>query len=246
MNLKEGGNAFADVVPFDHKKIPAIVKKINKILDKVNTKAYPIGSGATPTPGKQSGDLDMIVDANTLIKYFDSPDVKDVRKKLRAMYDAEGFQTSQSGISVHVRTEIDGEAHQVDIMVIPNAKNIAKFHTHDIPQDSPYKGLNKQLAMAYLAKKKNMLWSAFQGLFSRTDTGSKGELVTDDIDQIAKMLIGPAAKAKDLGSVETIMAAMDPQDAQQMITDLKVDPSWKEKVSESAELKRIKHLSGIV
>jgi hypothetical protein len=245
MMIVEGGNAFPDVEPFDHSEIKAILATVNKTLSSTGARAIPIGSGASPVKGKQSGDLDIIVDQAALADHYNIKEPSSLRKALRADFNAAGLQTSQSGISVHVRVPLGKKAHQVDIMVVPNAENTAKFHTHDIPQDSPYKGLNKQLAIAYLAKKKNMLWSAFQGLFSRTDTGSKGELVTDNIDQIAKMLIGPAAKAKDLGSVEAIMAAMDPQDAQQMLTDLKADPSWKEKVSESAELKRIKQLSGL-
>ena len=60
--LEEGGNVFDDVVPFDHKKIPAIMKAVNSVLSKAGTKAIPIGSGASPRPGKVSGDLDMIVD----------------------------------------------------------------------------------------------------------------------------------------------------------------------------------------
>jgi hypothetical protein len=246
MILLEGGNAFPDVEPFDHSEIKTILATVNKTLSPTGARAIPIGSGATPVKGKQSGDLDVIVDQAALADHYNIKDPKSLRKALRADFDAAGLQTAQSGISVHVRVPVGKSAHQVDIMVVPNAENTAKFHTHDIPQDSPYKGLNKQLAMAYLAKKKNMLWSAFQGLFARDDKGKKADLVTDNIDEIAKLLIGPNARAKDLGSVESIMSALDPQEAEQMISDLKADPSWRERKTESVELVRIKQLSGLV
>ena len=47
--LKEGGNIFPDSVSFDHAKIPALMKQINSVLAKTESKAIPIGSGATPT-----------------------------------------------------------------------------------------------------------------------------------------------------------------------------------------------------
>jgi hypothetical protein len=247
MILKEGGNAFADAVPFDHKKIPAITKQINKILDKAKARAYPIGSGATPTPGKQSGDLDMIVDADLLADHFQSTDIKDVRKQLRAMFDAAGFQTTQSGVSVHVRAEVSGEAHQVDIMVVKDAARAAGFHTHEIPQGSPYKGVHKQIMIANLAKEQNLLWSAYEGLYTRDDKGKKNQLLTNDLDDIAKTLLGDGAKGSDLGSVEAILAKLPKDRADKIMQTLSQDPSWTKSLkTESLEVRRLKQLSGLV
>jgi hypothetical protein len=228
--LHEGGNVFDGTVGFDHEMIPGIMKVINGVLQKVNAQAIPIGSGATPTPGKVSGDLDMIVDVNQLRQEYDmldSPD-KDIRKKLRQTFDMAGLETAQSGTSVHVKVPMGDHAHQVDIMVVPNAANAAKFHTHTIPQGSKWKGVNKQIAMAYLAKKQNMLWSPYQGLFSRDANGKKADLVTDNIDQVAKALLGPNASGKDIGSVEAIMAALGKEAGEAMLADLRSDPNWKE------------------
>ena len=228
--FKEGGNIFPNSVSFDHKMIPGIMKVINGVLQKVNAQAIPIGSGATPTPGKVSGDLDMIVDVNQLRQEYDmldSPD-KDIRKKLRQTFDMAGLETAQSGTSVHVKVPMGDHAHQVDIMVVPNAANAAKFHTHTIPQGSKWKGVNKQIAMAYLAKKQNMLWSPYQGLFSRDANGKKADLVTDNIEQVAKALLGPNASGKDIGSVEAIMAALGKEAGEAMLADLRSDPNWKE------------------
>ena len=75
--LREGGKVFPDAIPFDHDMIPGIMKSINGVLTKTGSKALPIGSGATPTKGKISGDLDMIVDLGQLKQHFDMPDAKD-------------------------------------------------------------------------------------------------------------------------------------------------------------------------
>lgn len=244
--LKEGGNAFPDVEPFDHSIIKDISNQINKVLIKADAKAIPIGSGASPTPGKTSGDLDMIVDADRLANHFKSTELKDVRKQLRAMFDSAGFQTNQSGVSVHVRVPVGNSAHQVDIMIVTKAEKAAKFHTHDIPKGSPFKGVNKQIAMAYLAKKQNLLWSPYEGLWTRGPDGKKSKFYTDDLDKIAKTLLGSKATGKDLGSVEAMMAAMPDNAAQSMLADLRADKNWKElPTKESTEISRILMLSGL-
>jgi hypothetical protein len=222
----EGGNVFADAEPFDHAQIPAIMKQINSIVTKTGTKALPIGSGATPTPGKISGDLDVIIDANALAAFFGAKDAKEVRKSLRALFDQAGFQTGQSGVSVHVRTEVDGAAHQVDIMVVPKAEIAQKFHIHTIPAGSRYKGVHKQLALAALAKEQNLLWSAYEGLYTRGPDGKKNALVTDDLDDVAKTLIGPNASGKDIGSYESILAALPKERAEALQAKLAQDPGW--------------------
>jgi hypothetical protein len=239
-----GGNVFTDTKPFDQRLVKRLTRTVNSVLKSAKTKAIPIGSGATPTPGKMSNDLDLILDQAALSEQYEETNPRQLRRLLRATFEEAGFETAQSGVSVHVKVPLENESYQVDIMVVPNAENTAKFHIHEIPEGSPYKGMNKHLALAYLARQQNMLWSPFQGLYKR-DNGVKGELVTDDADKVAELLIGNKARAKDLSSLESIMAAMDAGLAQQMLTDLKTDPSWKENVVESAELKRIKQLSGL-
>ena len=228
--LKEGGNIFPNSISFDHKMIPGIMKSINNVLTKTGSTAIPIGSGATPTPGQVSGDLDMIVDLDQLKQHFNMEDQKDpvIRKKLRQVFDLAGFNTGQSGTSVHVEVPMGDHTHQVDIMIVPNAQNAAQFHTHTIPQGSKFKGVNKMITLAKLAKNQNMLWSPYQGLFNRDANGKKADLVTDNIDQIAKALLGPNASGKDIGSVEAIMAALGKEKGDALLADLRSDPNWKE------------------
>jgi hypothetical protein len=175
MILLEGGNVFADATPFDHKDVPAILKTVNSALQGTGITAIPVGSAATPTPGKKSGDMDVIVDEKAVLDFFKAKDAKSGRKALNDYIAGKGLETAQSGINVHVRVPIGQEAHQVDVMVSANADKVSKFHKHDIPAGSPYKGVNKQLIMAILAKQKGYMWSAWQGLFSRTPEGKKGD-----------------------------------------------------------------------
>jgi len=228
--FKEGGNIFPNSVSFDHKMIPDIMKTINSVLAKTSSKAIPIGSGATPTPGKVSGDLDMIVDVDQLKQHFNMQDQPDkvIRQKLRQVFDLAGLNTAQSGTSVHVEVPMGDHTHQVDIMVVPNAENAAKFHTHSIPAGSKWKGVNKQIALANIAKSKNMLWSPYQGLFSRDANGKKADLITNNIDEVARTLLGPNATGKDIGSVEQILAALGKEAGDALLADLRNDPNWKE------------------
>lgn len=246
MKLNEGGNIWPDqTTNFDQKIISSIMKPINQVLAKAGAKAIPIGSGATPTPGKMSGDLDMVVDSTTLGKTFGTKNDKDTRIELEKLFQQSGLDTAKTGTSVHVKVPVGNEAHQVDIMVVPNAEHSSQFHVHNIPQGSPYKGVHKQIALAYLAKQKGLLWSPYSGLFSRLPNGKKDPngFVTHDTDGVAKELLGPNATFRDLGSLESIMKVMDPAAAQQMLADLKATNP--DKFTESAELTRIKQLSGL-
>ena len=209
MKLNEGGNIWPDETEdFDHAIIGDMMKQINSVVSKTGAKALPIGSGATPTPGKRSGDLDMIVDAGALLNFFKVKDAKSARVELEKLFQQAGFDTKKTGTSVHVKTKVGGAAQQVDIMVVDNGETAQKFHIHDIPKGSPYKGVHKQILIADLAKSttteqhpEGFKWSAYKGLLDRRDD----TLVSSDLDEIAKILLGGNATAKDLGSVESIV-----------------------------------------
>lgn len=243
MILNEGGNVFANAEPFDHKDVPAILKTVNGALEGTGIRAIPVGSAATPTPGKQSGDMDVIVDEKAVLDYFQAKDAKTGRKALNDYIKSKGLETAQSGINVHVNVPVGDQHHQVDIMVTANADRVSKFHTHNIPQGSPYKGVNKQLMLAILAKSKGYMWSAWQGLFARTPEGKKGDFVTDDLDQIAEILTGQG-DAGVLGSVESILSALPKDEAAALLDRAKQDPNWKE-AQPKEDVLRLKQLSGL-
>jgi hypothetical protein len=228
MILNEGGNVFATAEPFDHKDVPSILKTVNAALDGTGIRAIPVGSAATPTPGKQSGDMDVIVDEKAVLDFFKAKDAKTGRKALNDYIAGKGLETAQSGINVHVNVPVGKSHHQVDIMVTANADRVSKFHTHNIPQGSPYKGVNKQLMLAILAKSKGYMWSAWQGLFARDENGKKADFVTDDLDKIAEILTGKGS-ADVLGSVESILSALPQDQANALLARAKEDPNWVEK-----------------
>jgi hypothetical protein len=232
MILTEGGNVFANAVPFDHKDVPAILKTVNNALRGTGIEVIPVGSAASPKPGKKSGDMDVLADEAAVMSYFKAKDAKTARKALNDYISAKGLETAQTGINVHVNAPVGSEHHQVDIMVTANAPQIAKFHTHEIPAGSPYKGVNKQLLMAFLAKDKGYMWSAWQGLFDRDAAGKKAEFVTDDLTKIAEILTGQS-DANVLGSVESILAALPQDQAAELLARGRADPNWKEIKQES-------------
>lgn len=239
-----GGKVFQGTSDFDHAVIGQILKTVNKSLEGTGITAIPVGSAATPTPGKRSGDLDVIVDAGAVNNYFDVRNAKDGRKMLNDFIAKKGFETAQTGTNVHVRAPVGGESHQVDIMVVDNAPTVAKFHTHDIPGGSPYKGIHKQLAIAKIAKNKGLLWSAWKGLFKRNDKGKAGDFISSDLDVIASTLLGDGATAKDLGSLESILATMPSAEADALMQELEADKNWTV-VRENAQLDRIITLAGL-
>ena len=64
------------------------------------------------------------------------------------------------------------------------------------------------MMMNALASSQGMLWSPDEGLYARDQLGKKSEFISDDLDEIAKQLLGKHAQAKDLGSVESILNAI--------------------------------------
>ena len=62
-----GGKVFNGTNDFDHNAIEELLDLVNnKILKNTGIECIPVGSAATPTPGKRSGDLDVIVDEKSV------------------------------------------------------------------------------------------------------------------------------------------------------------------------------------
>jgi hypothetical protein len=223
-----GGNVFKDAEPFDHSKVELIECLIFPVLDKLRVAAFPIGSTARPTPGRISGDYDVIVDERPLASSLKETNPKKLRKLLRDKFIEAGFETALNGVSVHVRVPDGEHAYQVDVIVVPNARQISEFHIHNIPEGSPYKGTNKHIALCYLARKQNLLWSCFQGLYSRDENDKRGDLITFYIDQVSYVLLGANSTRESMGSLEGILAALPEDEAAAMMEVIVNDPKWKE------------------
>ena len=226
--LMEGGNIWDDCEPFDQSKAPQIEAQLERYLRGTGLKVHRIGSGATPTPGVMSGDLDVMVDLDTAAQFFNEEDPKKIRINLEKYLNDKGLETKRIAVTVHVRLPFGSTCHQVDIKVVRNAANVHKFHVHQIPQGSSYKGVHKQMIMNALASSQNMLWSPDEGLYARDQQGKKADLISTDLDEIARYLIGPRANARSLGSVESIMAALPDAATRQKIYSLATSgQSWK-------------------
>lgn len=225
-----GGNAFKDVTPFEHEQIPNIVKQINSVLNQTGAQALPIGSCASPSPGKISGDMDVILDADVLANYFCENTLKTVRRNLKDLFDSAGMETTLSGVSVHVRVELEDSAHQVDLMIVPDAETAQQFHIHDIPEGSPYKGVHKHMALSQLARDHGLLWSPYEGLWTRGADNKKNKFYANDLDTIAKTLLGPATVADDLSSLDSMLARL-PNQGKQLMQCLEQDPVFCKKLS---------------
>ena len=234
MILIEGGNIWPESEPFDQAIAPELDQATDRLLQGTGLKVHVIGSAATPTPGKMSGDLDVMTDMDLVKKFFDIPKMKklaDEDKAARQALDdyltSKDVKTYKAGVTVHILLPFQGKFHQVDIKVVRKAEKVAAFHRHKIPAGSPYKGVNKQMMMNSLASSQGLLWSPDEGLYKRDEQGKKADFLSDDLDEIAQYLLGKGANADSLGSVESILAAIPDEAKRNEIFDkARSSASW--------------------
>jgi len=205
MQINEGGNIFknADGVPETQRINQTDVKPTVAWLEAVT--GLPLldnmlgSTGLKPT----SGDLDLAVDAGAVSK-------EQLFKQLSDYVAAQGENPKnwvrRSGISVHFKTPIAGRANtgfvQTDFMFVQKP-NFSKFVLRQ-DQDSDFKGATRNVLINSMAKSLGYKLNQNTGIENR----ATGELISDDPDQIAKMLLNTRATAADLGSVERIVAAL--------------------------------------
>ena len=167
-----------------------------------------------------SGDVDVFIDTDKIKAKLGLPaDAEDkaVRVALAGVMSKQ-FPTTQIGKNVHIGlptgTEIQGlpAYFQVDLMTMKNAHAIGRHHEHDYSRkDSPYKGVDQQLAVSSLVNTipghppKTFQYDGFGGALKNRATG---EVITHDIDELAKIILGPNATGDDLGSPESIIDAV--------------------------------------
>ena len=205
--LKEGGNVFKGA------KGEALTQRINQtdvkptlawleqMLPGLDVQGNTLGStGIKDT----SGDLDVAVDSNQLTKL-------QLSTRLQQWAQSHGFKpeeyVKQTGAGVHFKTPIAGNPSkgyvQTDFMFL---KNIpwSKFVLGAMPADSQYKGRERNVLMNSLAKAQGYKLNQIAGIADRTTN----EIISDDPDQVAKMLLNKQATRADLASVESILSAL--------------------------------------
>jgi hypothetical protein len=162
-------------------------------------------TGIKPT----SGDLDVAVDSSQLTKL-------QLTTRLQQWAQSHGFKpedyVKQTGAGVHFKTPIAGTPAkgyvQTDFMFL---KNIpwSKFVLGPVPADSQYKGRERNILMNSMAKALGYKLNQLAGIADRTTN----EIITDDPDQVAKLLLNKSATRDDLASVESILAALEKDSA---------------------------------
>lgn len=157
---------------------------------------------------ESSGDLDLQIDATQITK-------EQLIERLRVWAQQQGVEPQRyikkSGISVHFLTAIGGDPGrgfvQTDFM-FANKPRWNQFVLRSDPA-SDYKGALRNIMINSMAKSMGYKLNQNDGIANR-DTN---DIITDDPDAVAKLLLNPTASAKDLYSVESIMRAlkMDPK-----------------------------------
>ena len=203
MNIMEGGNVFKD-----EKKIP-VTQRINKAdvvptlkwLEKVIN--WPLVNYMLGTTGNKetSGDLDVAIDQNKVTK-------DEMVNRLTKWCEENGLNPKgyikKTGINVHFKTPINGDPKngfvQTDLM-FGNPKWM-KWGLRGAADNSPFKGMHRNIVINSMAKPNGYSWSGAAGLKDRETK----KVVTHDPNKVAKLLLGPTATMADLESVETIVA----------------------------------------
>ena len=207
MNILEGGNVFKDA---DNR---ALTQRINQtdvkptlawleqMLPDLDLQNNTLGStGIKDT----SGDLDIAIDANKISK-------EQLEQQLKQWAVSQGFKPEdyvrKSGSAVHFLTPIDGRPDrgyvQTDFMFMKDVP-WSKFVLGAMPADSKHKGRERNVLMNSIAKSMGYKLNQNSGIADRTTN----ELITNDPDKVAKLLLNRTATRQDLASVETILQAL--------------------------------------
>jgi hypothetical protein len=207
MNLNEGGNVFKDtegrpvtqrINQTDVKTTLSWLEQMLPGLDLQNNTLGSTGIKAT------SGDLDLAIDSSQVSK-------EQLETRLKQWALSHGFKPEEwvkkTGNQVHFKTPINGRPDQgfvqTDFMFLTNIP-WSKFTLGAMPVDSQYKGVERNVLINSIAKGLGYKLNMIDGIFNR----ATNEFLTDNPDQVAKMLLNKRATRADLASVETILAAL--------------------------------------
>lgn len=216
-----GGNVFKDpdnrglTQRINQTDVKPTLAWLEQMLPGLDLQGNTLGStGINPT----SGDIDIAVDPEQVTKL-------QLMTRLQQWATSHGFKpedyVKQTGAGVHFKTPIVGNPAngyvQTDFMFL---KNIpwSKFVLGPMPSDSKYKGKERNVLMNSIAKAMGYKLNQIAGIADRANN----EIITDDPDAVAKLLLNRTATRQDLASVESILQALstDPQ-REQKIADFK-------------------------
>ena len=258
-----GNGAIKNATPIARRDVPGVVATVKKALPEEILSSLQVDIGSAGFKD-ESGDIDLMLDSADVIEYFQVASSQEAKKELQGYLEQRGFKALTKGRNVHVGipykdSNNDPKLAQVDIMVIDDASAVAPWHQHG-PRgmyDQPgFKGSSNFILMSSIAKHMGLKFDAFGGKLIDRNTD---EVVGKTRRQVAKILLGPKAKEKDLDSVSTMMARLadDPdregklaqarQDAQAGMLELPEDvlpgtKTWLDQMEESPKFAFVKSL----
>jgi len=208
MNILEGGNVFKDAQgrPLTQRINQTDVKPtlawLDEMLPGLDLQNNTLGSTGIKST---SGDLDLAIDSGKVTK-------DQLEYRLKQWATSHGLKPEdyvrKSGTAVHFLTPITGRPDQgyvqTDFMFLKNVP-WSKFVLGAMPADSQYKGRERNVLMNSIAKSLGYKLNQIAGIADR----ATNEVISDDPDAVAKMLLNRQATREDLASVETIMSALE-------------------------------------
>jgi hypothetical protein len=216
--LKEGGNAIKSSTPVKKEDVAGVVELAKKSLpsELLNGIQTDIGSAGYKI---ESGDIDIMVEAEDVVKLFKTQSskdpVKDAKTMLKRHFEQQSIEAVVNGRNVSIGVEYTEQSTgqkrvgQVDVMVIHEAKLVAPWHQHGqrgMYDDPNFKGSELFMLISSIAKHLNLKFDAFGARLIHRDTG---DVVGRTRKQVAKILLGPKAKESDLNSVNTALKALE-------------------------------------
>jgi hypothetical protein len=206
-NLFEGGNVFKDgngravTQRINQTDVKSTLAWLEEMLPGLDLQNNTLGStGIKDT----SGDLDIAVDATQLTK---EQLIAQLTRWAVSQKQKPEEWVKQTGAGVHFKTPINGRPDlgyvQTDFMFLKNVP-WSKFVLGAMPLDSKYKGRERNVLMNSIAKSMGYKLNQVGGIADR----ATDKIITDDPDQVAKLLLNRTATRQDLASVETILQAL--------------------------------------
>lgn len=207
MNIFEGGNVFKDASGraltqrINQTDVKTTLAWLEQLLPGMDLQNNTLGSTGIKTT---SGDLDIAVDTGQVTK-------DQMVAQLTRWAQSHGFKAEdwikKTGTAVHFKTPINGSPDQgfvqTDFMFLNNVP-WSKFVLGAMPADSEYKGRERNVLMNSIAKSMGYKLNQNAGIADR----ATNEILSDNPDQVAKMLLNKSATREDLASVESILAAL--------------------------------------
>ena len=207
MNLLEGGNVFKDAngraltQRINQTDVKPTLAWLEEMLPGLDLQNNTLGStGIKDT----SGDLDIAVDASQVTK-------EQLEQQLKQWAISQSLKpedyVKKSGTAVHFKTPIDGRPDrgyvQTDFMFMKDVP-WSKFVLGAMPLDSKHKGRERNVLMNSIAKSMGYKLNQVSGIADRTTD----QLITNDPDKVAKLLLNKTSTRQDLASVESILQAL--------------------------------------